>query len=74
MEFDGGRKDIECRNLASTNIAQYNMSFLSATDYAALFQQMFPNSSIVASYKQFYAKVSYLEIQYSRSSEETAYI
>ena len=42
------------------HIAQYNLSFLSATDHAALFQQMFPDSSIAVSYKQSYTKVSYI--------------
>ena len=33
------------------HIAQYNISFLSTTNHAALFQQMFPDSLIAASYK-----------------------
>ena len=42
------------------NIARYNISFSSAADHAALFHQMFPDSSIAASYKQFYTKVSHI--------------
>ena len=42
------------------HIAQYNISFLSTTNHAALFQQMFPDSLIAASYKQSYTKVSYI--------------
>ena len=42
------------------HIAQYNISFSSATDHAALFQQMFPDSSIAATCKQSYTKVSYI--------------
>ena len=34
--------------------------FLSTTDHAALFQQMFPDSLTAASYKQSYTKVSYI--------------
>ena len=42
------------------HIAQHSISFLSTTDHAALFQQMFPDSLIAASYKQSYTKVSYI--------------
>ena len=42
------------------HIAQYNISFSSVTDHAALFQQMFPDSSIAASYKQSYTNVFYI--------------
>ena len=53
-------KILNAEILQALYIAQCNISFLSATDHAALFQQMFPNSSIAASCKQSYTKVSYI--------------
>ena len=53
-------KILNAEILQVLHIAQYNISFSSATDHAALFQQIFPDSSIPASYKQSYTKVSYI--------------
>ena len=53
-------KILNAEILQVLHIALYNIPFSSATDHAALFQQMFPNSSIAASYKQSYTKVSYI--------------
>ena len=46
------KKISNAKILQVLHIAQYNKSFSSTTDHAALFQQMFPGSSIPASYKQ----------------------
>ena len=53
-------KILNAEILQVLHIAHYNISFPGATDHAALFQQMFPNSSIAVSYKQSYTKVSYI--------------
>ena len=53
-------KILNAEILQVLHISQYNISFSSATDHAALFQQIFPDSSTAASYKQSYTKVSYI--------------
>ena len=53
-------KILNAEILQVLHIAHYKISFSGATDHAVLFQQMFPDSLIAASYKQSYTKLSYI--------------
>ena len=54
------KKILNAEILQVLHIARYNIPFSTATDHAALYQQIIPDSSITASYKQSYTKVSYI--------------
>ena len=53
-------KVLRAEILQALHVAQYNISFSSAVEHSRLFQSMFPDSAIAASYSQSYSKIAYM--------------